>query len=144
MTQTVLAAPQVFNVAADVRRVPYVGARGQLTGTSNTTVYTAPTLVDHPNDPSGTNIGVVLLTSVLLVNTDTTARTVTGHLVESGGSVAANRMVIPTLTLAANQAVEVPFGNGRGIALASGEFLNLIAGTANTITYRVSVELLPQ
>jgi hypothetical protein len=37
----------------------------------------------------------------------------------------------------------VEFGD-KGCPMASGEFLNLISTTANVITYRVNVELLPQ
>jgi hypothetical protein len=95
MTQITSPVERSVVVGRDqVNRVPVVGARGQLTTTSNTTVYTAPTLVEHPNDPLATSIASVIMTSLVLTNTDTVARVVSAHLVESGGSVAANRAIL--------------------------------------------------
>ena len=122
-----------------VNRVPIVGARGQLTTTNNTTVYTAPALVEPPN---GT-VATAMLVSLILSNMDSADRTIAAHLVESGGSVATNRTIIPTITIKANTMVVIAFGE-RECPLESGEFLNLKAGTADTIAYRVNVELLPQ
>jgi hypothetical protein len=144
MTQITSPVERSVVVGRDqVNRVPVVGARGQLTTTSNTTVYTAPTLVEHPNDPLATSIASVIMTSLVLTNTDTVARVVSAHLVESGGSVAANRAILSALSIAASTMTVVEFGD-KGCPMASGEFLNLISTTANVITYRVNVELLPQ
>jgi hypothetical protein len=141
MTQITTPVERSIVVGRDqVNRVPVVGARGELTTTSDTTVYTAPTLVAHPN---GSSIATAVLTSLILTNTSSSTRDVSAHLVESGGSVAANRCILSALSIAASTMVVVEFGD-KGCPLESGEFLNLVAATANVITYRVNVELLPQ
>lgn len=111
-------------------RTPEIIVRGQLTTANNTTVWTATT-----NAASGSNLGAELCL-IALSNSDSVARTVAAHLVESGGSVAANRLVLPTISIPANSAAWITFDEREGYCEA-GEFLNLIAGTANTISYRI-------
>ena len=129
-------ASKAYTPREQVIRTPKCGARGQLTTTSNTTAYTAPTITDPP---TGSNVATSYLTSLVLCNSDSAARTVSVHLVESGGSVAANRLILSALSIAASTTTIITFGP-QGCPLDSGEFVNLVAGTANTISYRVNVE----
>lgn len=123
----------IFVPREQVIRTPKCGARGQLTNTSNTTVYTAPSV----SSPTGATQGA-LLKALWLSNSDSSARTITAHLVESGGSVAANRLILPTVTIPANSSLLIRFPDDT-CPMDSGEFLNLVASTANTISYRVTV-----
>jgi hypothetical protein len=63
---------------------------------------------------------------------------VTVHIVESGGSVADNREGFK-FTLAADETYILGWGE-KGCPMHPGEFVNLIAVTADTISYRVHVE----
>lgn len=124
------AAARATYVRERIMRTPDTIVRGQLTTANNTTVYTAPT-----NSSGVGSLGADLVL-VLLANSDSVARTIAAHLVESGGSVAANRLILPTVSIPANQAIFMTFAGDEGY-MEPGEFLNLIAGTANTISYRV-------
>lgn len=126
---------QPYAPREQVIRTPKCGARGQLTATTNTTVYTAPTLTENP---TGSSFATALLKCLILSNTDSSARTVTAHAVESGGSVAANRVIFPAQSIAAGTSVYLTFPDDT-FPLDAGEFINLIAVTANTISYRVNV-----
>jgi hypothetical protein len=135
---TVLDLPQqsIFQSREQVIRIPRCGARGQLTTTNNTTVYTAPSMT---NNPTGATIATSYLTSLVLSNFDSSARTITAYMVESGGSAATNRLILPTVSLAANTVATFTYGS-QGCPMESGETLILDAGTADTIAYRVNVE----
>lgn len=123
-------APRQAYYRDRIIRTPDTIVRGQLTTAGNTTVYTAPT-----NSSGVGSLGADLVL-IVLSNSDTVARTIAMHFVESGGAVAANRLILPTVSIPANQSVFVSFDGDQGY-LEPGEFVNLIAGTANTIQYRV-------
>jgi len=113
--------------------LPVFGGRGQL-GSSSATLYTAPT----STTPTGTL--PTLLTSVVLCNTDTVDHDVTLYLVESGGSAAANRMLLSAATIPTGKTWVLDFGDEGGIALEGAETLAGFADLASKVTYRVSVK----
>lgn len=115
-----------------VIRTPKCGARGQLTG-SNATLYTAPSVTS----PTGSTQGA-LLKSIVLCNTDTAARTVTMYVVESGGSAAANRMILSVMSIAASTTVTLTFPDDT-FPMDSGETVQGLADTTLKVTYRINV-----
>lgn len=115
-----------------VIRTPKCGARGQL-GSSNGTLYTAPSDVT----PTGNTQGA-LLKSLVLCNTDSSARTVTIYVVESGGSAAANRAILSAASIPANTTVTLTFPDDT-FPLDSGETVQGLASSASVVTYRINV-----
>jgi hypothetical protein len=115
-----------------VVRSPKCGARGQF-GSSNGTLYTAPSV----SSPTGATQGA-LLKSLIICNTDSSARTVTVYLVESGGSAAANRAILSGATVAANTTVIFTFPDDT-CPLDSGETVQGLASSASVVTYRINV-----
>ena len=115
-----------------VIRTPKCGARGQLSG-SNSTLYTAPS----GTSPTGSTQGA-LLKSLVLCNTDSSARTVTIYVVESGGSAAANRAILSAASIAANTTVTLTFPDDT-FPMDSGEMVQGLASVANVVTYRVNI-----
>lgn len=113
-------------------RTPKCGARGQL-GSSNGTLYTSPSV----SSPTGATQGA-LLKSIVLCNTDSTARTVTIYLVESGGSAAANRAILSGATIAAATTTVLTFPD-ETCPLDSGETVQGLADSASKVTYRINV-----
>jgi hypothetical protein len=101
---------------------------GQLTN-SNATLYTAP---------SGTIAGAAsqkaLLLEIWLCNTDTTARTVTIYVVESGGSAADNRAIYKDFSIAAKTSVRQECW----MVLESNSTIQGLADTTLKVTYRFS------
>ena len=122
----------VYVKREQVIRTPKCGARGQLTG-SNATLYTAPSV----SSPTGATQGA-LLKSIVLCNTDTSARTVTMYVIESGGSVAANRMILSAMSIAASTTVTLTFPDDT-FPLDSGETVQGFADTTAKVTYRINV-----
>lgn len=115
-----------------VIRTPKCGARGQLSN-SNGTLYTAPS----DTSPTGSTQGAILKTLVLC-NTDSSTRTVTIYVVESGGSAAANRMILSVMPIAAGQTLELFYADDE-FPLDSGESIQGLASTASVVTYRINV-----
>ena len=113
-------------------RTPKCGARGQL-GSSNGTLYTSPSV----SSPTGATQGA-LLKSIVLCNTDSTARTATIYLVESGGSAAANRAILSAVTIAAATTMILSFPD-ETCPLDSGETVQGLADSASKVTYRINV-----
>lgn len=111
---------------------PKCGGRGQLT-TSSATLYTAPT----GTTPTGATQSA-LLKSIILCNTDTTSKTVTIYLVETGGSVADNRAILKDLTIAA-KTTHTEFFPDDCCPLDGGETVRGLASANTTVTYRVNV-----
>lgn len=122
----------VFVQREQVIRTPKCGARGQL-GSSNGTLYTSPSV----SSPTGATQGA-LLKSIILCNTDSTARTVTIYLVESGGSAAANRAILSAATIAAATTTVLTFPDDT-CPLDSGETVQGLASSASVVTYRINV-----
>jgi hypothetical protein len=118
-----------------VIRTPLVGFRGQLTG-SAATLYTAPVL--QAGLPTGTSQAAALVKSLIMCNTDTSARTVTVYAIESGGSAADNRAVFKDLSIAAKTTVEY-FYPDDCFPLGSGEFIQGLADTTLKVTVRLNV-----
>lgn len=119
---------------SQVTATPKNLGRGQFTG-SNATVYTAPSTTT----PTGST-RKTLLTGITLCNTDSSARTVTLYLVESGGSAADNRAILKDASIAAKTMWHIDLG--QGIPLESGETIQGLADTTLKVTYRFSgVEL---
>lgn len=73
---------------------------GQLTA-SSTTLYTAPATATVSN-PVGSNPKAIVR-CISICNTDSSARTVTLYLIESGGSVADNRAITKAVSVPANE-----------------------------------------
>lgn len=115
-----------------VIRTPKCGARGQL-NSSNGTLYTAPSATS----PTGSTQGA-LLKSLVLCNTDSSARTVTIYVVESGGSAAANRAILSAFSIAANTTTIYSFAD-EIFPMDSGETVQGLASAANVVTYRINV-----
>jgi hypothetical protein len=115
-----------------VIRTPKCGGRGQLTA-SSATLYTAPS----KTTPTGSTQGA-LLKSIILCNTDTSARTVTIYVVESGGSAADNRAILKDLTIAA-KTTHTEFFPDDCCPLDSGETVRGLADVTLKVTYRISV-----
>lgn len=111
---------------------PKCGGRGQLSGSSST-LYTAPS----GTTPTGSTQGA-LLKSIILCNTDSSARTVTIYLVESGGSAADNRAILKDLSIAA-KTTHTEFFPDDCCPLDSGETVRGLASANTTVTYRVNV-----
>lgn len=122
----------IFVQREQVIRTPKCGARGQL-GSSNGTLYTAPSV----SSPTGATQGA-LLKSLILCNTDSSARTVTIYLVESGGSAAANRAILSAATIAAATTTVLTFPDDT-CPLDSGETVQGLASSASVVTYRINV-----
>ena len=121
-----------FSQREQVIRTPKCGARGQLSN-SNGTLYTSPSV----SSPTGATQGA-LLKSIILCNTDSTARTVTIYLVESGGSAAANRAILSAATIAAATTTVLTFPDDT-CPLDSGETVQGLASSASVVTYRINV-----
>lgn len=116
-------------------RTPKRLAYGQLTN-ANATLYTAPAVVT----PTGSTQGC-LLKSITLTNTDTAQRTVTLYKVESGGSAAANRMLLSALPIPAGYTLVISW-NDEGNTLNSGETIQGLADVTLKVTYDLNgVEL---
>lgn len=115
-----------------VIRTPKCGARGQFSG-SNATLYTAPS----DTSPTGSTQGA-LLKSLIICNTDSSARTVTVYLVESGGSAAANRAILSAASIPAATTVMFTFPDDT-CPLDSGETVQGLASSASVVTYRINV-----
>lgn len=113
-----------------ITSTPKCGARGQLAAAS-ATLYTAPT----GTTPTG-DYPKALLRSIVLCNTDSSARTVTLYGIESGGSVATNRALLSAASMAAGETWVIDFGD---MPLEQGETVRGLASVANVVTYRVSV-----
>lgn len=122
----------MFQKREQVIRTPKCGARGQL-GSSNGTLYTSPSV----SSPTGATQGA-LLKSIVLCNTDSTARTATIYLVESGGSAAANRAILSAVTIAAATTMILSFPD-ETCPLDSGETVQGLADSASKVTYRINV-----
>ena len=132
MVSTIIDTRPVYIPREQIIRTPKCGGRGQL-GTSSTTLYTAPS----DTSPTGSTQGAILK-SIILCNTDSSARTVTLYLIESGGSVADNRAVFKDLTIAAKTTTVLTFPDDC-CPLDSGETVRGLADSASVVTYRISV-----
>lgn len=82
------------------------------------------------------NTGFVgLLRSILLCNTDSVARTVTGYFVPNSGSATNSNIVLPTVSIPANTALRFPFST----ALEAGATLQFLASSAGVVSFKPSV-----
>lgn len=114
---------------------PVVGARGVLSNAS-ATLYTAPTKLT----PVGTVV-TARLTSIIFCNTDSAARTVTLYLVESGGSIAANRTMLAAASIPAGTTwTWEPGSGGYGVPLDDSETVRGLASVTAVVAYRINVE----
>lgn len=122
----------IFVPREQIIRTPKCGARGQLPN-SNGTLYTSPSV----SSPTGSTQGA-LLKSLVLCNTDTTTRTVTIYLVESGGSAADNRAILKDASIAAKTTTVITFPDDC-CPMDSGETVQGLADSASKVTYRINV-----
>lgn len=104
---------------------------GQL-GTSAATLYTAPAAHSVAN-PLGINPKAVV-EEVWICNTDTSTRTATLYLVESGGTTADNRAILKDFTLLPKESRQI---KGRFVLEAAGMVRGL-ADSANLVTVAIS------
>jgi hypothetical protein len=132
MVSTIIDTRPVYIPREQIIRTPKCGGRGQL-GTSSSTLYTAPS----DTSPTGSTQGA-LLKSIVLCNTDSSARTVTLYLVESGGSAADNRAIFKDLSIAAKTTTVLTFPDDCCM-LDSGETVRGLADSASVVTYRINV-----
>jgi len=133
VTVTALSLQQPLYLPREqVIRTPKCGARGQFAAT-NATLYTAPS----GTSPTGNTQGAILK-SIVLCNTDSSSRTVTIYVVESGGTAAANRAILSAASIAANTTVTLTFPDDT-FPLDSGETVQGLASSANLVTYRINV-----
>jgi hypothetical protein len=111
--------------------------QGLLAATISASLYTAP---------SAPNLGPsskAKLTEIILANTDTVARTVTLHLVPSGGAAAGSEtaatQILPAVSLAANSFTRIELMT----IIEAGGMLRALASAANVVCLTASgVELL--
>jgi hypothetical protein len=104
---------------------------GMATGTA-ATIYTAPVA---PTIANAVGINPITeVTDLWFSNTDSSARTVTLYVVESGGSAADNRAVMKAVSIAANTVYLVQCA----IILEAGDFLQVLADTTLKVTVLVS------
>lgn len=111
--------------------IPKPFAYGQLAGFV-AILYTAP----------ATKTGCfAIIKEIWLMNMDTVEHTVTIYVVEAGGSVADNR-VIMSVTIDAKRMYRLPAATVLGSAIVSttltGDTIRGFADTANKVTYRIS------
>jgi hypothetical protein len=106
-------------------------AKGILSGTSET-LYTAPAGV------TGTNAARMKpsakITEILVCNTDTVARTFTLYIVESGGSIGADRAIFSGVPLVANQTAYLEMAT----VMPAASTLRGLADSTNKVSYRVT------
>jgi hypothetical protein len=107
---------------------------GQLTA-SSTTLYTAPSVPTIANSVGLNPKAIVRLIS--LCNTDSSARTVTLYLVESGGSVADNRAITKAVSIPANYTWIL---DNLEIVLEAGDTIRGLADTTLKVTVYIGGE----
>lgn len=104
---------------------------GLLTG-SNATLYTAPSAPTVANQVGLNPKSVV--TDIWIANNHSAALAVTIYSVESGGSAAANRVIVPAASIEANTAYQI---TGKWV-LEAGGTIQGFAGTTNLVTVAIS------
>ncbi len=97
---------------------------------TNTTLYTCPENT------------VARIIKATVTNDTTTAQTLSMHKVESGGSVADNRIILNLRSIGSQETYEMPEIVGQ--VLAAEMFLNGIAGGADQLTLNLDVTETPQ
>ena len=102
---------------------------GQL-GSSSGTLYTAPSN-SYKTDQKA------IIRDIWVCNTDSSARTYTLYVVESGGSVADNRAIAKAVSIAANTTHQY---NNLAIVIETAGTLRGLASSANLVTVLVSGE----
>ena len=117
-----------------VTRTPKCGFHAMLTG-SAATLYTAPS---PTNNPTGSSFGTALLKSLILTNTDSSARTVTLYVVASGGSAADAQTIAKDMSIAAKTTYEFIYPDDT-FPLNAGEFIQGLADTTLKVSCRVNV-----
>lgn len=134
---TLIATPsrQITQQRNVIAWEPVVGARGILTNAS-ATLYTAPA----KTTPVG-SVVTAKLTSIIFCNTDVVARAVTLYLVESGGSIGANRTMLAAASIPAGTTwVWVPGSENNGVPLDDSETIRGLASVTTVVAYRINVE----
>jgi hypothetical protein len=100
-------------------------------GTSAATLYTAPANDTNVPSPAATTT----ITSLVLANTTGTAATVTLYLVPNGGTAGASNIIVPAVSIAAN---DVLILSGIGIQMPASSSLQGLQGTSGAITVTAS------
>lgn len=116
-------------------RTPRLVNAGQL-GTSAATIYTAPSLT---NTPTGAALGSACVRSLIVCNTDSSARTYTIYAIESGGSAADNRAIFKDATIAA-KTTHVHEWASDAFPLGDAATLSGLADSATKVTVTIGVE----
>lgn len=120
---------------SQVIRTPRVAFHDFLTG-SAATLATAPT---PTNAPTGSSFATSLLKSLVLCNTDSSARTVTLYIIPSGGSANDKYCIAKDLSIAAKTTHEF-INPDNTMPLNAGEFIQGLADTTLKVSCRVSLE----
>lgn len=134
---TASIAVPLYQPREQIIRTPKVAFRGQLTA-SSVVLYTAPTLASSPTSSATGTQATSQIRRIDVCNTDTVARTYTITIVESGGSVAANRNVFDAVSIAAKTTHIYRYEQDES-PLMEGETINGLADTTLKVTLRISV-----
>ena len=130
---------QVQQIRAQVARTPRCVFHDMLTGAA-ATLYTAPS---PTNLPTGSSVGTALLKSLVITNTDSSARTYTLYVIPSGGSAADKYCIAKDESIAAKTKYEFVYPDD-SFPINAGEFIQGLADTTLKVSIRVNVVELSQ
>lgn len=131
------SATPLYVAREQVIRTPKVAFHAMLTG-STAVLYTAPTLASSPTSSATGTQASSQIRRITVCNTDTSARTYTLTIVESGGSVADNRAIAKAVTIAAST-VHIYRYEQDEEPLMEGSTVNGLADTTLKVTVRLTV-----
>jgi hypothetical protein len=100
-------------------------------GTTVSTLYTAPAASSNVTSPSAT----AYIKEIILANTTGAAATVTLYLVPSGGTAGVANMIVPALSINANDAKVLA---GLNTFIPAGATIQGVQGTSGAITVTIS------
>jgi hypothetical protein len=127
----------VQQVREQVSRTPLCAFHAMLTG-SAATLATAPS---PTSNPTGSGFASALLKSIILTNTDSSARTVTLYVIPASGSAADAQTIAKDMSIAAKTTYEFIYPD-TVFPLNAGEFIQGLASTTNVVSCRVNLEYL--
>lgn len=100
------------------------------------TLYTAPS---PASSPTGSAFATSLIKSLIITNTDSSARTYTLYVIPSGGSANDKYCIAKDESIAAKTKYEFVYPDNTH-PLNAGEFIQGVADTTNKVSIRVNVE----
>lgn len=108
-----------------------MSASGAIKQLIATQVLTA-SAVDLYYSPSSSN-GVTVVTSLIICNTDSSARTFTIHVVPASGSAATGNKIFDNCSIAADTTYVLAYEHG-AFVMPANSFLSALADSANVVT----------